>query len=567
MRLSACFTAVPFLWGLALGQPTEKHAFPVADVHTSPRTSFPIVRGPFYTSGRYELRFATMLDLIRIAYAVDPERVSGGPNWLELDRFDVFAKTPETSNVETRRSMLRSLLAERFKLTTHNDNQPMAAYGLTAKGPHLKEASGDGETGCKFTVENASNGPPPGGGPIQMPTLVYTCRNITMPAFAQALLNAPAAGQYLNKRLVVDQTELQGSYDFTLRYTPKAPAGMSITGEQIPLFDALEKQLGLKLVATTAPMQTVVVDSVNRKPTENSAEAMKNFPAQPTEFEVASLKPSAPNARPGQPDIKNGRLYLPGISLQSLVMIAWDINGPEFLIGAPKWLNDDKYEILAKAPEGVAIGDLTPNRNAVPVNIDALRPMLRALIVERFQMAVHNEERPMNGYTLVVNKPKLKKADPASRTKWQDGNAEDTKGDKNAKPSLGRLVICQNVTMAQFAEMLPNIAPGYLRTNVVDATGLEGGYDFTFSFSPMGALQSAQTAKPPAGSAAAGGAAAPGGAGGAPAAEATLSASDPVEALSLFDALNKQLGLKLETVKRPVQVLVIDKIERKPTEN
>ena len=55
------------------------------------------------------------------------------------------------------------------------------------------------------------------------------------------------AGQYLNNRLVVDQTELKGSYDFTLRYTPKIPAGIATTGEQIPLFDALEKQLGLKL--------------------------------------------------------------------------------------------------------------------------------------------------------------------------------------------------------------------------------------------------------------------------------------------------------------------------------
>ena len=151
---------------------------------------------------------------------------------------------------------------------------------------------------------------------------------------------------------------------------------------------------------------------------------MKSFPPLPTEFEVASLKPSAPErAVPASPDIKNGRLYLPGISLQNLILVAWELNGPDFLVGAPKWLNEDKYEILAKAPEGVAIGDLTPNRNAVPVNIDALRPMLRALITERFQMAVHTEDRPMNAYTLVANKPKLKKADPTSRTRWQEGAA------------------------------------------------------------------------------------------------------------------------------------------------
>jgi len=291
-------------------------------------------------------------------------------------------------------------------------------------------------------------------------------------------------------------------------------------------------------------MPTIVVDKVNRQPTPNSAEAMKSFPPLPNEFEVASLKPSAPNAPPGQPDIKNGRLYLPGISLQNLITVAWDINGPDFLVNAPKWLQEDKYDILAKAPDGVAIGDISPNRNTIPVNIDALRPMLQALIRERFQMTAHTEERPMNAYTLVANKPKMKKSDPAARTRWQEGVATETK-DKNANAALGRLVTCQNVTMAQFAEMLPTIAPGYLRTNVIDATGLEGGYDFTFSFSPMGALQQVRAATT------------------GEAAEA----SDPNGALSLFEALNKQLGLKLDTVKRPVKMVVIDKIERKPLEN
>jgi uncharacterized protein (TIGR03435 family) len=544
-RVYACFSAMTILCGQAFSQPAEKPQFEMAEVRSSPRTFPQVTRGPFYTSGRYELRLATMLDMIRIAYGVDPERVSGGPTWLEMDRFDVFAKTPEKSNAESRKLMLQSLLTERFKLVTHNDSRPIAAYGLVVKKPQLKEASGDGETGCKFTVENASNGPTPGGGPLQVPTLVYTCRNMTMAAFAAALLNAPASSQYLNNRLVVDQTDLKGSYDFTLRYTPKFPAGIATTGEQVPLFDAIEKQLGLKLETTTTPMPVIVVDSVNQKPTENSPEAAKSFPPQPTEFEVASLKPSAPNARPGQPDVKNGRLYLPGISLQNLILVAWDINDPEFLVGAPKWLNDDKYDILAKAPEGVAIGDLTPSRNAVPVNIDALRPMLRSLITERFQMTSHTENKPMDAYTLVANKPKLKKADPTSRTRWQNGLAPDSKGDKNANAALGRLVNCQNVTMAQFAEMLPNIAPGYLRTNVVDATGLEGGYDFTFSFSPIGVSRAPRPE---------------------PKADGT-EAADPDGGLSLFDALNKQLGLKLETVKRPVQVLVIDKLERKPLEN
>ena len=107
MRLFCCCSAAAVLCGIAAGQPAEKPRFLISDVHSSPRTTQPVVRGPFYLAGRYELRFATMLDLIRMAYAVDSERVSGGPDWLELDRFDVFAKAPEASSAEARKLMLQ----------------------------------------------------------------------------------------------------------------------------------------------------------------------------------------------------------------------------------------------------------------------------------------------------------------------------------------------------------------------------------------------------------------------------------------------------------------------------
>jgi hypothetical protein len=139
----------------------------------------------------------------------------------------------------------------------------------------------------------------------------------------------------------------------------------------------------------------------------------------------------------------------------------------------------------------------------------------------------------------------LGKADAATRTRWQEGALPDSKPGKNANASLGRLVTCQNVTMAQFADLLPGIAPGYLRTEVVDNTGLEGGYDFTFSFSPAGVLQIGR----------------------GPNGDASSEASEPTGAISLFDAMTNQLGLKLELQKRPMPVLVIDKVERKPTEN
>jgi uncharacterized protein (TIGR03435 family) len=524
--------------------------FEVADVHASPHYSFVAARGPFFSASRYELRDASMVDLIHIAYDVDPEKISGGPSWLEMDRFDIFAKTADASNAESRRRMLQALLADRFALVTHNDSRPMPAWTLTA-GKHggLKESDGSDESGCKFDFKNAPTGPPAPGTPITLPTIMYSCKNTSMATLAANMLNIPAAGGYFNNRLVVDRTGLEGKYDFSFGFTPKVPAAIKTVGDSVPIFDAIEK-LGLKLEMANVPMPVIVVDSASRTPTPNSETAMKSFPPLPTEFEVASLKrvdtsASGGRGNPAQPTVKNGRLHLPDFTLKSLIQIAWDVNGDEFLIDAPKWLDDDHYEILAKAPAEVAMGDLTPSRNVVPVNIDALRPMIRTLLTERFQIKARMEERPLNAYNLLAKTPKMKKADPAARTKWQEGVQPDSKPGKNANTALGRLVTCQNVTMAQFAEMLPNIAPGYLRTHVKDMTGLEGGYDFTFSFSPIGLVQQIRPQNTEGGS----------------------EASDPTMAVSLFDAMEKQLGLKLELQKRPTPVLVIEKIERKPLEN
>jgi uncharacterized protein (TIGR03435 family) len=100
------------------------------------------------------------------------------------------------------------------------------------------------------------------------------------------------------------------------------------------------------------------------------------------------------------------------------------------------------------------------------------------------------------------------------------------------------------MTMAQLADQLPQQANGYVRSTVLDKTGLTGTYDFTLSFSGMGILQDSLK-----------GPSQPG------------VAADPNGALSLPEAISKQLGLKLELEKRPAPVLVIDHVEQKPTEN
>jgi uncharacterized protein (TIGR03435 family) len=220
-----------------------------------------------------------------------------------------------------------------------------------------------------------------------------------------------------------------------------------------------------------------------------------------------------------------------------MIIFAWDIN-EDMLTGAPKWLNSDHFDIIAKS---VATG---PNGPLVDLDDpDDLRQMIRTLLEERFKMVSHMEDRPVDAYTLMAVNPKLKKADPANHTLCKDGPGADGKDPRIANPILGRLISCQNMTMKQFGEQLQSIAPGYIKVPVLDATGLEGAWDFTLSFSRSNQLQ-----------------------GGGQSGE-TSTASDPSGAISLFDAIKKQLGLKLEKQKRPVPVLVIDHIDEKPTEN
>jgi uncharacterized protein (TIGR03435 family) len=137
---------------VASGQTPPQPAFQEADVHASAKAGNQFARGPFTSGGRYELRTQTLVDLVSKAYGVDPDKVLGGPNWLEYDRFDVFAKMPPSTSKDTAKLMLQTLLTDRFKLIAHKDTRPMPAYALVVgKGkPKLKEAAGSGETGCKF---------------------------------------------------------------------------------------------------------------------------------------------------------------------------------------------------------------------------------------------------------------------------------------------------------------------------------------------------------------------------------------------------------------------------------
>ena len=171
--------------------------------------------------------------------------------------------------------------------------------------------------------------------------------------------------------------------------------------------------------------------------------------------------------------------------------------------------------------------------------------MLRSLLIERFQIKWHMEERPVPGFIILADNPRMTKSDPARRTRCFEG-APASSPAAARPPQFPRLVTCENVSMPQFGQLLPQIAGGYTRIAALDKTGLQGGYDFTLNFSPIDQVLGP---RPEAAGANAG------------------AAVDPTGALSLQQAVRRQLGLRLEDAKLPAPVLVIDSINEKPLDN
>jgi uncharacterized protein (TIGR03435 family) len=342
----------------------------------------------------------------------------------------------------------------------------------------------------------------------------------------------------------------------------RASPGMPVGSDTISLTDALDKQLGLKLEEVKVPLPVIMVVSANKTPTPNAPDIAKMLPPEPTEFDVAEIRPSAPAAA-GNGPIRMGMQIQPGgrvnISgpLKTLMLQAWGITA-DMLVGAPKWMDTDRYDIIAKEPaNSFAVGEVRADGaigQPPPLDNDTAEAMVKSLLIDRFKITTHMEERPAAAYDLVAVKPKMKKADPNSRTQWKEGPGADGKGDR----TLGRLVTVQNMTMEQFGQKLQNIAGGYIHSTVLDKTGLEGGYDFALAFSQAGLVNGRGGVVTIVNGVAVAG---------APTPPAGGDASDPNGAVSLFDAMEKQLGIKLVETKRPVPVLIIDHIEQKPSDN
>lgn len=536
----------------AFAQPAaNRPRFDVADVHVSPRGDWVkkptnYVKGGFLAGDRYELGRVTMLDLIKTAYSIEPDKVYGGPSWLDYDRFEVIAKASPETRPEALNLMLQSLLEDRFKLVVKMDTRPMPAYVLSAgkDKPKLKAAAVSDSGGCQN-----GRGTEPGTSSLQ-------CRGVTMEAFAAALRQrVDLASRNLP---VVDSTGLKGAWDFDLQYGNRVtPVSTGIATQQgATLTEAVEKQLGLKLELSKSPQQVLVLEGVNEQPSANPPGVAAALPPlRPPEFEVASIRPCDRTGLTIYPRVEpGGKVTMTCAPLLTILIRALNVNAraldgnglPKEIAGLPKWVDasetKDTFSMEAKAPAGAI-----PNGATSQQTQDILNAMLRALLIDRYKLAYHYEDRPMEAYTLVAANPKLTKADPSNRTGC--ARIPATAG----KPGLA----CQNISMAQFAEQVAGY-DGDILYPVLDGTGLQGAWDFTFHYNPLanalmaqlGALGDASRARNDVA-----GPAAPG------------ESAEPTGSLTFVEALEKQLGLKLEKHTRPGRVLAIDHLEEKPTEN
>ena len=288
-----------------------------------------------------------------------------------------------------------------------------------------------------------------------------------------------------------------------------------------------------------------------------SAAFAQKTPALPS-FEVASIKPAAPMGEgrfvvgirggPGTPDPV--QVTCTNVSLKDLIQTAWDVKN--YQVTGPSWLETVRFDIAAKLAAGTTK--------------EQYRLMWQNLLAERFKLKLHHSTKEASIYALLVakNGPKLKESvdDPnaAAAADVPDGPRRETIGkDGMPVPNLrkggmammmapgGRMRMMGNgVPMARLIDTLAN----QLDRPVVDMTGLTKTYDITLEFAQDPAIMQAKMA--------AMGVAPPPG---------MQPSTDADPSATIFSALPEQLGLRLEARKGPVDLVIVDSVEKTPTDN
>lgn len=258
-------------------------------------------------------------------------------------------------------------------------------------------------------------------------------------------------------------------------------------------------------------------------------------------FEVASIKPAKPlpmgMVRIGM-SADAGMLRYTNVSLRDCIRVAYRVK--EFQVQGPEWLGRERFDIVAKIPDGVS-------QDQVP-------EMLQALLKERFKLALHHDTKEHAIYALVAakNGPKLKPAENPTA-----GGASGSEAPRAGVPPRENMTITRSpegarlkapsVTLSAFVEMISR----FCERPVVDMSGIQGQYDFELVFTPETTPRmpgGRRLMAPP------------------PGAEPPAGEAPAERAGSIHDALQRY-GLKLDSRKAPMEILAVDHIEKVPTEN
>ncbi len=233
------------------------------------------------------------------------------------------------------------------------------------------------------------------------------------------------------------------------------------------------------------------------------------------QFEVASVKPHPLDDPNGGISPHPGGFSAIGIPLKLLIQVAWGLKEYQ-VAGGPDWITTERYDVLAKAPAG-----MNPTQQEI-------KPMLQALLTDRFQLRFHRETRDLPAFALVVAKGGVK-LKPSGNDKAQTTLSDEHPfADKGNGPliSVGHgFLMGQRLDMQGLADALGQQSD----RAVVNKTGMSGEFDLTLKWSPEAGEKDAA-------------------------------------GISLFTAIQEQLGLKLESTKSPVELLVIDSAQ-KPSPN